>query len=69
MFAAEQALGLPSGSLAGLLDFGPPSKTPPSTPRQPDVVDAILADDCLDDEQRQLLLSLYRQLHARRRRR
>lgn len=45
MFAAEQALGLPSGSLAGLLGFGPPSKTPPSAPRQPGVVDAILADN------------------------
>src|SRR6266540_2224573 len=69
VFAVEQALGLPSGALARLLGYGPPSDTPPLTLRQPTVVDTILADKGLDDEQRQLLIGLYRQLQARPRRR
>ena len=60
VFAAEQALTLPPGSLACLLGFGPPIDSPPPAPPQPAVVDAIAADEDLDDQQRQLLLGLYR---------
>ncbi len=60
VFAAEQALKLSPGSLARLLGFGPPSDSPPPASPQPTVADAIEADEDLDDEQRQLLLGLYR---------
>jgi len=59
VFAAEQALTLPPGSLACLLGFGPPTDRPPPAPPQPSVVEAIDADEDLDDQQRQLLLDLY----------
>ncbi len=60
VFGAEQALTLPPGSLACLLGFGPPIDRPPPAPPPPSVVDAIAADEDLDDQQRQLLLGLYR---------
>ncbi len=69
VFAAERVLGMPSGTLAGLLGFGPPSKTPPFVTGPRGVVDAMLADDALNDEQRQLLIGLYRQLCVPTRRR
>jgi len=59
VLAAEQALNLPPGSLACLLGFGPPTDSPPPAPPQPSVVEAIDADEDLDDQQRQLLLDLY----------
>jgi len=59
VFGAEQALKLPPGSLACLLGFGPPIDSPPPAPPQPSVVEAIDADEDLDDQQRQLLLDLY----------
>src|SRR6266545_7458153 len=60
VLAAEQALTLPPGSLACLLGFGPPTDRPPPAPPQPAVAEAIAADEDLDDQQRQLLLGLYR---------
>src|SRR6266508_6223595 len=60
VFGAEQALTLPPGSLACLLGFGPPTDRPPPAPPQPAVAEVIAADEDLDDQQRQLLLDLYR---------
>jgi transcriptional regulator with XRE-family HTH domain len=68
VFAIEYALGLPQGTLAQFLGFGPARGTP-VTFRQVTVTDAILADERLTPHQRQLLIALYRELTSMARRR
>src|SRR6266542_4305576 len=61
VFAIEYALGLRQGTLAQFLGFGPARGTA-VTFRQVTVTDAILADEKLTPNQRQLLIALYREL-------
>jgi len=62
VFAVERVLKLQPGALARFLGFGPPIDAPSPNQQPPDVVDGILADQGLDEERRDLLIRLYRQL-------
>jgi transcriptional regulator with XRE-family HTH domain len=65
VFALERALRLAPGALARYLGFGPAVDAPAIPLRPLSVVDAIEGDSRLDQQQRQLLIGVYRQFIRR----
>ncbi|HZD02105.1 MAG TPA: helix-turn-helix domain-containing protein [Actinomycetes bacterium] len=65
VFALERVLRLSPGALARYLGFGPPVDAPAVPLRPLTVIDAIESDPRLDDQQRQLLVGVYRQFIRR----